>query len=94
MKIELTSDQVHWTKYALIKAIATLSEGDQRAVKPILMRVMSELNQPTIDPSKINIHECLTESGKALLIVPNPIAIEDREKLYSLVETAVNTLAS
>lgn len=52
MKIELTSDQIHWLKYALINAIANLPPDDDSDVRQILTSVLNKLDEPIIDASQ------------------------------------------
>jgi len=51
MKIELTSDQIHWLKYALINTIGNLP-GDDDEVRQVLMSVLNKLGEPIIDASQ------------------------------------------
>ncbi len=90
MKIELTSDQIHWLKYALISTVRSLPNDDDK-VRQILSSVLNKLNEDLINPSEIDIHECLIDNGKALLILPAPLTADDREKLHALVEIVSQT---
>lgn len=51
MKIELTSDQIHWLKYALINTIRNLPTDDDE-VRQVLMSVLNKLDEPIIDASQ------------------------------------------
>jgi len=51
MKIELTSDQIHWLKYALISTIGNLPTDDDE-VRQVLTSVLNKLDEPIIDASQ------------------------------------------
>lgn len=84
MKIELTSDQIHWLKYALISTIRNLPADDDK-VRQILSSVLNKLDETGTHPS-VDIRECLLDNGKVLLILPAPLTANDREQLHKLVE--------
>ncbi len=51
MQIDLTGDQIHWAKYAIINEIAALPP-DADEVRQVLTSVLNKLGEPAIEASQ------------------------------------------
>ena len=51
MQIDLTEDQVHWLRYALITTIANLPPDEDSEVRQILTSVLNKLDESRVDAS-------------------------------------------